>query len=79
MSKYDYEYEYDPIYCYPNSDVLRNMMDIRDQDRLSKIERGHFFHQNNRIDEEIIAIFPKNLGKVYIYRVFPYYYGDKKE
>ena len=47
MSKYDYEYEYDPIYCYPNSDVLRNMMDIRDQDRLSKIERGHFFHQDN--------------------------------
>jgi cell filamentation protein len=39
MSKYDYEYEYDPVYCYPGSDVLRNKMDIRDQDRLSKIER----------------------------------------
>ena len=38
MSKYDYEYEYDPVYCYPGSDVLRNKMDIRDQDRLSKIE-----------------------------------------
>ena len=37
MSKY--EYEYDPVYCYPGSDVLRNKMDIRDQDRQSKIER----------------------------------------
>lgn len=43
MSKYDYEYEYDPVYCYPGSDVLRNKMDIRDQDRLSKIERDISF------------------------------------
>ncbi len=43
MSKYDYEFEYDPVYCYPSSDVLRNKMDIRDQDRLSKIERDISF------------------------------------
>lgn len=41
MSKY--EYEYDLVYCYPGSDVLRNKMDIRDQDRLSKIERDISF------------------------------------
>lgn len=49
MSKYDYEFEYDSVYCYPNSDVLRNKMDIRDQDRLSKIERDISFIKSTEL------------------------------
>lgn len=49
MSKYDYEFEYDSVYCYPNSDVLRNRMDIRDQDRLSKIERDISFIKSTEL------------------------------
>ncbi|MDC7951386.1 Fic family protein [Methanomassiliicoccaceae archaeon COG_1] len=43
MSKYDYEFEYDSVYCYPGSDILRNKMGIKDQDKLSKIERDVSF------------------------------------
>lgn len=43
MSKYDYEFEYDPVYCYPGSDILRNNMGIKDQGKLSKIERDVSF------------------------------------
>ncbi len=32
-----------PVYCHPNSDVLRNKMDIGDLDRSSKIERDISF------------------------------------
>jgi len=49
MSKYDYEFEYDSVYCYPNSDVLRNRMDIRDQDKLSKIERDISFIKSTEL------------------------------
>lgn len=29
----------DTVYCYPNSNVLRNKLDIREQEKLSKFER----------------------------------------
>jgi len=30
MSRYDYEYEWDLEYCYPNSSVLKNKLNITD-------------------------------------------------
>ena len=29
----------DRIYCYPDSDVLKNKMEVRDSERLSQLER----------------------------------------
>jgi cell filamentation protein len=39
MSKYDYEYEWDNKYCYPNSPVLKNKLNILDAEALSIAER----------------------------------------
>ena len=39
MSKYDYEFERVNAYCYPDSFVLRNKLDIRDGAVLSDLER----------------------------------------
>ena len=39
MSGYDYEYEWDEQYCYPNSFVLKNKLNIHDADALSAAER----------------------------------------
>jgi len=39
MSGYDYEYEWDSEYCYPNSSVLKNKLGIHDAKELSKAER----------------------------------------
>lgn len=36
---YDYEYEWDKYYCYPNSNVLKNKLNITDSDELLKAER----------------------------------------
>lgn len=29
----------DLLYCYPNSNVLKNKFDIRDEEKLDKVER----------------------------------------
>ncbi len=39
MIDYDYEYEWDRRYCYPNSNVLINKLNITDRELLSKAER----------------------------------------
>lgn len=39
MSGYDYEYEWDSKYCYPNSFVLKNKLNIRGAAELSDAER----------------------------------------
>lgn len=39
MNEYDYEYEWDSKYCYPNSSVLKNRLGIQDAERLSEAER----------------------------------------
>lgn len=39
MSKYDYGYEHDNVYCYPGTDVLKNKLNIHDRDELSVTER----------------------------------------
>jgi len=39
MSKYDYEYEWDNKYCYPDSPVLKNKLNILDAESLSIAER----------------------------------------
>ncbi len=37
--QYDYEYEWDKEYCYPNSSVLINKLNIKTQDELLVAER----------------------------------------
>jgi cell filamentation protein len=39
MSEYNYEYEWDSKYCYPNSFVLKNKLNIRDAKELAEAER----------------------------------------
>ena len=41
MNKYDYEYERDDRYCYPNSFVLKNKLGIQDADILAEAERRY--------------------------------------
>lgn len=38
-SDYSYEYEYDSFYCYQNSFVLKNKLNITDEEELKKAER----------------------------------------
>ena len=40
MSKYYYEYEWDSKYCYPNSFVLKNKLNIKNQTELENAERA---------------------------------------
>ena len=39
LDKYNYDYEWDKEYCYPNSYVLKNKLNIQNQDELSNAER----------------------------------------
>ena len=39
MSRYDYEYEWDILYCYPDSHVLKNKLIILDSETLATAER----------------------------------------
>ena len=36
---YSYEYDYDTLYCYPDSTVLKNKLNIKDKDIFFKAER----------------------------------------
>lgn len=38
---YEYEYAWDVYYCYPNSNVLRNKLDITDAVKLNEAERRY--------------------------------------
>lgn len=38
--KYYYEYEWDSKYCYPNSHILKNKLNITNQDELNAAERA---------------------------------------
>ncbi|SFB41420.1 Fic/DOC family protein [Clostridium frigidicarnis] len=38
-SDYSYEYEYDSFYCYPNSFILKNKLNITDEKELKQAER----------------------------------------
>ena len=37
---YCYEYEWDSTYCYPQSSVLKNRLNIRDASKLQEAERS---------------------------------------
>lgn len=39
MTGYEYEYEWDQNYCYPNSFILKNKLDIHDAQILNEAER----------------------------------------
>jgi hypothetical protein len=39
VNEYDYEYEWDDTYCYPNSFVLKNKLNLRDGEKLAEAER----------------------------------------
>ena len=39
MNGYDYEYEWDKKYCYPNSFVLKNKLELHDANALAEAER----------------------------------------
>lgn len=40
MEQYDYEFEQDSSYCYPDSFILKNKLNIRDQSVLEEAERN---------------------------------------
>lgn len=40
MDKYYYEFERDSIYCYPDSYILRNKLNIKEQEMLVEAERS---------------------------------------
>lgn len=40
MSEYAYDYAYDPTYCYPSSNVLKNRLHIRNAEDLLAAERS---------------------------------------
>ena len=39
MDRYDYEFEWDDKYCYPNSYILKNKLNITDSILLMEAER----------------------------------------
>jgi len=39
MAKYDYSYQGTEDYCYPGTDVLKNKLNIKDDDALAVAER----------------------------------------
>ena len=39
MNRYSYEYEYDGIYCYKNTSVLKNKIGLKDATELNEAER----------------------------------------
>ena len=39
MTDYSYDYEWDELYCYPHSFVLKNKLGIKDSKALSVAER----------------------------------------
>lgn len=51
MNKYEYEYDWDSAYCYPNSSVLINNLNIRDSQKLSIAEREITSVQTSRIED----------------------------
>ena len=40
MSDYSYDYKYDTTYCYPEANVLKNKLNIKDADSLLEAERS---------------------------------------
>ena len=40
MEQYNYEYEHDSIYCYPDSFILKNKLNISEQIVLEDAERN---------------------------------------
>ena len=73
LDKYSYDYEWDTEYCYPNSYVLKNRLNIQNQEDLSNAER--------EITSLKIAVAKKNLirGKfdlAHLQKIHKYIFED---
>ena len=73
LDKYSYDYEWDKEYCYPNSYVLKNKLNIKSQESLSTAER--------EITSLKIAVAKKNpiWGKfdlVHLQMIHKFIFGD---
>ena len=56
----------DTIYCYPDSDVLMNKMDIRDQAKLEEAERRlTMFRMSDLLDTPVKGDFDRSIFRVF--------------
>ena len=68
-----YEYERDDFYCYPNSKVLRNKLDIRDEKTLDSAEREI---TGLKAVEFVSNPFPEKLDFNYIKKLHKFLFND---
>ena len=54
--EYYYEYEWDIKYCYPNSYVLKNKLNIKDQAELESAERAIRLKLIRRVSKGLKAV-----------------------
>lgn len=65
----------DLLYCYPNSNVLKNKFDIRDEEKLDKVERDITFLKLSQINE-INKIFENGFEYGNLKNLHKFIFGD---
>ncbi|HIU77107.1 MAG TPA: Fic family protein [Candidatus Pelethocola excrementipullorum] len=73
MDKYYYEFEQDSIYCYPDSFILKNKLNIREQDVLEEAERNITALRILELKEKP---FKGVLNFKYLQKLHKYIFGD---
>ena len=68
-----YEYERDDFYCYPNSKVLRNKLNIQDEKTLDAAEREI---SGLKTAEFILNPFPDQLNFTYLRKLHKFLFSD---
>ena len=51
--KYSYSYGHDDVYCYENSDVLRNKLNVKDADKKRVFGKSFFLNIHRLLFEDI--------------------------
>lgn len=73
MKDYQYTYEYDPVYCYPNSFVLKNKLNILNADALCDAEREI---TAMRIAQALVNPIQGKFDATHLKRIHRFLFGD---
>ena len=70
---YSYEYDFDRFYCYPDSNVLKNKLNIKDRQLFIKAERGI---TSLRTTQALIQPVPGNFDISHLKAIHRFLFGD---
>ena len=70
---YQYEFEHDPVYCYPSSSLLKNKLNIREEESFREAEREI---TSIRIAQAMMNPIQGKFDAAHLKRIHRFLFGD---